>query len=95
MATVINRSSTFQNVLDEVKKVHPSGQWRMLQADYGPWPYWAEAELSSTITSTCRTLYVVDTGGNLQYFLAVVRTSQDDYPLAICKKASLCTLGLH
>jgi hypothetical protein len=64
----------------------------MLQANYGPWPYWTVADLKSTIAATCRTLYAVNIEGGIQYLLAVLRTPQADCPLAICKRACLYAL---
>jgi hypothetical protein len=88
---VINQSSTFKDVLGEITKLKP-GQWSMLQANYGPWPYWTVADLNSTIAVTCRTLYAVNIGGGVKYLLAVLRTLQADFPLAICKRVRLYTL---
>lgn len=95
----INPDSTFSHIkaelvsMDPVNLTHAS----ILRAHYGLKPYWTQSEPNDRPEDTCQTLYAVANGESVPYILGVVRNSQSDYPIAICKfrKAGKFGLILH
>ena len=55
----------------------------LLQATYGPKPYWTKANPEVSIGDTCQTLYAVDIGNSMGYTLALVRRCDRDYPILL------------
>jgi hypothetical protein len=83
----INPESTFGDIIAELVSMDPVNLTHasILRAYYGPKPYWTRSEPNSRPEDTCQSLYAVVSGESVPYILAVVRNSQSDYPITICK----------
>jgi hypothetical protein len=94
--TGINPESTFGDIKAELVSMDPVNltDASILRAHYGPKPYWTQSEPNSRPEDTCQTLYAVVNGESVSYILGVVRNSQYDYPITICKLYMTCNFRL-
>jgi hypothetical protein len=92
----INPESTFGDIKAELVSMDPVNltDASILRAHYGPKPYWTQSEPNSRPEDTCQTLYAVVDGESVPYILGVVRNSQSDYPVTICKFHMTCKFRL-
>ena len=81
--TVVHEDSTFADVQRDLFDLGIP-EATMLCSHYGLKPYWNEADPKSKIGVICQTLYAVCAKG-VPYILALVRHSDANYPLIICK----------
>jgi hypothetical protein len=81
---VVNNESTFNNIQEEMHR-DTSEKWTLLQAHYGPNPYWTPLEQANQepIGATCQTLFAFNRNIGSEYVLAVVRRPDSDYPLVL------------
>jgi len=79
---VVDYASTFGDVTTELA-TNRQRRWTVLEANYGPWPYWRRANLDSAIGAICQTIYAIDEETITRYVLGVVRNSEADIPLII------------
>jgi hypothetical protein len=80
---VAREDSTFEDVKNDLVDAGIP-EVTFLQSHYGPKPFWTEAKLESMIGASCQTLYAIR-GRGVRYILALMRSSEADYPIAICK----------
>lgn len=84
----IDSSSTYGEIHDELAGIYNDFAIVVLEAHYGPEPYWQECAPNQPIGEFCRDIYAVAVkgpSGAHRYTLGVVRTAELDYPIAICK----------
>lgn len=79
----VNERSTFGDVLGEISTLDPTLEFVVLQAFWGPTPYWTEANPGTLIEPTCQMLYTIAKQRNTRYIIGVVRTSSSDYPIVL------------
>src|SRR4051794_20624871 len=83
----IDSSSTYGEIHSELAAQYQNFQIKVLEARYGPKPYWQECIPNRQIGSACGDIYAVGVRKlePKRYTLGVVRTAEWDYPIAICK----------
>jgi hypothetical protein len=86
---VAHEDSTFADIKgDLVNSGIPEAT--VLCSHYGIKPFWTEPDPKSKIRAMCQTLYAVR-GEGIPYILSLVKRSEADYPVAICKNTHYFT----
>ncbi|KIM24271.1 hypothetical protein M408DRAFT_331810 [Serendipita vermifera MAFF 305830] len=79
----IEPGSTYGEFRNASALQYPEYEIIILEAIYGPNPYWRESVPKNLIVPTCQNLFAIAIKHPQRYTLAVIQTALSDYPLAI------------